>query len=95
MAISFQSSNQQANPQDIQAVLNLLNSRQMQSAANAAKNLIEKFPNTFILHNVLGIALDSLGDFEGAINSYRHALKLQPGDASFLPTSSLVQRALV
>ena len=78
MAISFQSSNQQANPQDIQAVLNLLNSGQMQSAANAAKNLIEKFPNTFILHNVLGIALDSLGDFEGAINSYRHALKLQP-----------------
>jgi Flp pilus assembly protein TadD len=43
-----------------------------------AKSLLARYPNTFLLHNVLGISLDGLGQYDGAINSYRNALKLQP-----------------
>ncbi len=71
-------SNKQASQQEIQPLLNLLNVGQLANAANMAKSLLEKYPNTFILHNVLGIALDGLGQYEAAIMSYRSALKLKP-----------------
>ncbi len=71
-------SNKQPSQQEIQPVLNVLNAGQLANAANMAKSLLTQYPNTFILHNVLGIALDGLGQYEGAINSYRNALKLQP-----------------
>lgn len=71
-------SNKQPSQQEIQPVLNVLNAGQLANAANLAKSLLTQYPNTFILHNVLGIALDGLGQYEGAINSYRNALKLQP-----------------
>jgi uncharacterized protein (TIGR02466 family) len=71
-------SNKQPSQQEIQPVLNELNAGQLANAANMAKSLLTQYPNTFILHNVLGIALDGLGQYEGAINSYRNALKLQP-----------------
>ena len=68
----------QPKQQEIQPLLNLLNTRQLASAVNMAKSLLAQYPNTFILHNVLGIALDGLGQYEGAIDSYRNAVKLQP-----------------
>ena len=71
-------SNKQPSQHEIQPLLNVLNAGQLANAANMAKSLLAKYPNTFILHNVLGIALDGLGQYEGAINSYRSALKLQP-----------------
>ena len=71
-------SNKQPSQHEVQPLLNLLNSGQLANAANMAKSLLGRYPNTFILHNVLGIALDGLGQYEGAINSYRSALKLQP-----------------
>lgn len=71
-------SNKQPSQHEIQPVLNLLNAGQLANAANMAKSLLTQYPNTFILHNVLGIALDGLGQYEAAINSYRNALKLQP-----------------
>ena len=71
-------SNKQPSQQEIQPLLNVLNAGQLANAANMAKSLLAQYPNTFILHNVLGIALDGLGQYEGAINSYRNALKLQP-----------------
>ena len=70
-------SNKQPSQHEIQPLLNVLNAGQLANAANMAKSLLAKYPNTFILHNVLGIALDGLGQYEGAINSYRSALKLQ------------------
>jgi uncharacterized protein (TIGR02466 family) len=71
-------SNKQASQHEVQPLLNLLNAGQLANAANMAKSLLTQYPNTFILHNVLGIALDGLGQYEGAIDSYRNALKLQP-----------------
>ncbi len=78
MATPFSTSNKQPSQQEIQPLLNLLNAGQLAETANMAQTLIAQYPNTFLLHNVLGIALDGLGEYDGAINSYRNALKLQP-----------------
>lgn len=78
MATPFSTSNKQPSQQEIQPLLNLLNAGQLAATANMAQTLIAHYPNTFLLHNVLGIALDGLGEYDGAINSYRNALKLQP-----------------
>lgn len=78
MANAFLTSNKQPSQQEIQPLLNLLNAGQLTEVVNMAQALIQRYPNTFLLHNVLGIALDSLGNYEGAIQSYKNALKLQP-----------------
>lgn len=71
-------SNKQPSQQEVQPLLNLLNAGQLSNAVSMAKSLLAHYPNTFLLHNVLGISLDGLGQYDGAINSYRNALKLQP-----------------
>lgn len=71
-------SNKQPSQNEIQPLLNLLNTGQLLNTVNMARSMLGKYPNTFILHNVLGIALDGLGQYDGAITSYRNALKLQP-----------------
>ena len=68
----------QLNNNQLQPLLNLLNNGQLAQAEVLAKSLIQSYPNTFILHNVLGIAADGLGKVTEAIASYRNALRLQP-----------------
>ena len=77
MANPFQQG-RQPNQQEVQALINLLNAGQLPQAENTAKTLLKSYPNTFILHNVLGIALDGQQKFDEAINSYRKAASLQP-----------------
>ncbi len=75
MAISNLS---QANPQDIQSLIQRLNNGQLAEAEALAKSLIAKHPNMFILHHVLSLALDGQQKFSEAVISYQNALKLQP-----------------
>ncbi len=72
------SSNKQPTQSEVQPLLTLLNNGQLIQAEALAKSLIQIYPNTFILHNVLGIAADGLGKVADAIASYRNALRLQP-----------------
>ena len=76
--IKTPTSNKQPSQSEVQPLLNLINSGQLAQAEMLAKTLINHYPNTFILHNVLGIALDGLGKIKEAIVSYRNALGLQP-----------------
>lgn len=68
----------QPSQSEIQPLLQLLNSGQLAQAESKAKALLATYPNVFILHNVLGIALDGQRKFEEATVSYRKALSLQP-----------------
>ncbi|HSH53998.1 MAG TPA: tetratricopeptide repeat protein [Methylotenera sp.] len=77
MTKPFQQS-KQPGQQEIQPLLQLLNSGQLAQAEARAKALLASYPNVFILHNVLGIALDGQRKFEEAVISYRKALTLQP-----------------
>jgi uncharacterized protein (TIGR02466 family) len=75
MATTFAS---QPNPQEVQALINVLNNGQLAQAENQAKSLIAKHANVFILHHVLALALDGQQKYAEAIISYKNALKLQP-----------------
>jgi len=71
----------QANQQDIQHLIQQFNSGQLAQAESTAKNLIALHPNTFILHQVLALALNGQEKFSEAADSYKNAIKLQPNTA--------------
>lgn len=78
MAKQAQSSNQQPSQFEIQPVLQLLNNGRLAEAEAAARKLTPRYPNAFILYNILGIAQDGLAKFSDAAESYRKAISLQP-----------------
>ncbi len=62
-------------------LLNLLNAGQLPQAEITAKKLLQSYPRAFILHNVLGVALEGQRKFEAAAASYRNALAIDPSIA--------------
>lgn len=74
-----QFSSQQPSQFEIQPILQLLNSGRLAEAEAAANKLVSKYPNTFILYNILGIAQDGLSKYADAVKSYTKAIALQPG----------------
>lgn len=63
---------------EVQPVLGLYNAGKLAEAEVAAKKLLALYPQTFILHQVLGLAQDGLNKFAEAVDSYQKALALQP-----------------
>ena len=63
---------------EMQPVLSLFNAGRLAEAEVAAKNLVMKYPNTFILYQILGISQDGLSKFSEAAESYKKALSFQP-----------------
>jgi cytochrome c-type biogenesis protein CcmH/NrfG len=74
MAISNAS---QPSQQDVQILIQRLNSGQLAQAETLAKSLIAKHPSVFILHHVLSLACDGQQKFSEAVIGYQNALKLQ------------------
>lgn len=73
--------NRQPSQIELQPLLNLLNSGQLAQAETGAKNLINTFPNTLMLYNILGIAQERQSKYEDAAASYGKALAIQPNIA--------------
>jgi len=78
MAKQTQSFNQQPGQFEMQPILQLLNSGKLAEAESAANKLVVRYPNAFILYNILGIAQDGLSKFGDAVKSYTKAIALQP-----------------
>lgn len=76
--LSTQANLRQPTQGEIQPLLVLYNAGQLPQAEATAKALLKIYPDTFFLHNMLGIVLDGQRKFEEAIASYRKALSLQP-----------------
>ena len=72
---------QQPSQLEMQPILSLFNAGKLAEAESAAKKLVVRYPNTFILHQILGISQDSLSKFPEAAASYSKALALQPNTA--------------
>ena len=70
--------NAQPSQLEMQAVLALFNAGKLAEAEVSAKKLVMRYPNTFILYQILGIAQDGLTKFADAVESYKKALALQP-----------------
>ena len=78
MAKQTQSFSQQPSQFEMQPVLHFLNTGKLAEAEQAANKLAARYPNAFILYNILGIAQDGLSKFSDAVKSYTKALTLQP-----------------
>lgn len=69
-------------PQDqVQALLGYCDQGLFQQALASASQSLQQFPDSFILHYLLGVAQAGLGRFEAAIASYNRALTIQSGFA--------------
>jgi uncharacterized protein (TIGR02466 family) len=68
----------QPSPQQIQKLIQLLNSGQLAQAENLAKSLLAVHPQVFILQHALSLSLDGQQKYAEALASYKSALKLQP-----------------
>lgn len=78
MAKQPQSSMQQPSQVEMQATLMHLNAGKFAETELAAKKLLVRYPNAFILHHLLGLAQDGLAKFGDAVVSYTKALAIQP-----------------
>lgn len=69
---------QQPSQMEMQPLLQLLNTGKLAEAELVAEKLVARYPNTFILHQILGIAQDGLAKFDASVKSYTNALSIQP-----------------
>ena len=56
----------------------LYNSKEFYKLKIEVNNLIEKYSNISTLHNILGLALQNLGDRNSAIVNFRKAIEINP-----------------
>jgi len=74
--------NNQDPPQDqIQALIGFCGQGRFQQAQASATWLLQQFPDSFILHYLLGAAHAGLGRFDAAIASFRQAIRINSGYA--------------
>lgn len=64
--------------QDIQSLIQRLNSGQFPAAIQQARQLLTRFPREFVLHHVLALALDQSQQYAEAAQAYQQALALNP-----------------
>jgi protein O-GlcNAc transferase len=70
-------------PQDppseqLQSIINLYNQGQLQQALSESSQMLERFPNSIVLYNIVGASNAGLMQFDDAIDSYKQALKIKP-----------------
>ena len=67
--------------EQLQPIMNLYNQGQLQQALLAVNQMLERFPNSFILCNIAGASNAGLMQFDAAIDCFKQALKVNPGNA--------------
>ena len=66
-------------PQDqINKLVSLFQSGQLQQTEQAGRELLQTYPQSFLLNNVLGVALQSQGKLEEAVACYNEAIQIKP-----------------
>ena len=65
-----------------QSVVNLYTKGQYQETLNKSSQLLEQFPNSFNLYNIIGAANKGLGLLEEAVKAYNKALDIKPNYAN-------------
>ena len=61
-----------------QPIINLYRQGQSQQALTEAGQMLERFPNSVILHHICGASNSALMQFDAAIESYKQALTIKP-----------------
>lgn len=77
MALS-KSHNSQPNPGEVNHLIQLYQRQQFEKAESTARSLLNKHPNTFILHHIRAMSLDALQQFSESVTSYQQAIAIEP-----------------
>ena len=81
-SLPSQNSDTQMPPQEqLQILANLYTEGQHQKALNKGSQLLEQFPNSINLYNIIGAANNGLGRFDEAIKTYGIVLSIKPNYA--------------
>ena len=62
----------------LQAIVNLLNQKKLEQVLSESSQLLEKFPNSIILFNIIGASNAGLMQYDAALESYIKALEIKP-----------------
>ena len=63
---------------EINALITLFSSGQLQEALDEAATLVKNFPEDPLFHNIAGACYAGLGHLESAVNSYDKAIAIKP-----------------
>ena len=74
----------------IQSIVNFLNSARHSEVIQKTIPLIKKFPQTYVLYNLLALAYNGLGKYDKAIEVLNKAIKLEPNNIFILNNLGLV-----
>ena len=80
--LSESSASLQDPPSDqLQSIIKLFTQGQLQQALSNASRMLERFPNSVVLCNIVGASNAKLMQFDAAIDSFKKALKIKPHNA--------------
>ena len=74
----------------IQSIVNFLNSARYADVIKKTIPLIKKFPQIYILNNLLALAYNGLGEYENAIQTLNKAIKIHPNNIFILNNLGLI-----
>jgi tetratricopeptide (TPR) repeat protein len=66
---------------ELESLLMLYNSGQLEQASTQAIQMLQKFPNSAVIYNILAAVNAGLGYFDAAIDNCRRAIKISPNYA--------------
>lgn len=70
--------NNQPNQNELKEIENLFNSNELDILEKKTRKLIDKYPKTSVLYNILGVVLQKKNNFDKAILNLKKAINLQP-----------------
>ena len=68
----------QPNQNELKEIENLFNSNKLDILEKKTRELIDKYPKTSVLYNILGVVLQKKNNFDKAILNLKKAINLQP-----------------
>ena len=69
---------QDPNKEHLHSIINLYTEGELKQALSESSQLLERFPNSVILFNIIGASNAALMQFDAAIESYKQALRIKP-----------------
>ena len=69
------------NSKQIKDIISLYKSGNLNDAEFKARELIQQYPDSFVLFNILGVIFDGQKKFDKAIRSFKKAIKINPNYA--------------
>ena len=80
---------------EIQSLINQFNAKQFQQVISKGISLIKKNPEYIILHNLVGSAYQSMGDFINSKKRFKDGLKLDPNNLALMNNLAMTYKNLL